>query len=250
MALSTLQRRFQTQERISHGPCESGIVALLLASTECLRNLTMLIGFLTAFPMSLALMFGMTDIDAVLKSSLPSAEIFYQITGSRAIVTFMMCWVILVYFSKHLIVILWPPLTVSCSGVNQSMGHRRTDDLGLCSRRKMIVSSPSCNLLLTCKQSAEFHFPSSSRTSVPPVTFPSERRFFLCASAAYTAFCISRAQPLSIQLSPPQSSIWYNILVHAHSFLPELLTGTGLTNSANIEHYIRHPPRHHRYTRS
>ena len=60
----------------------------------------MLIGFLTAFPMSLALMFGMTDIDSVLNSKLPSAEIFYQITGSRAIVTFMMCWVILVYFSK------------------------------------------------------------------------------------------------------------------------------------------------------
>ncbi|KAL9632290.1 MAG: hypothetical protein Q9204_003856 [Flavoplaca sp. TL-2023a] len=61
-------------------------------------NLTMAIGFLTAFPMSLALMFGMTDIDAVLRSDLPSAEIFYQITRSRGIVTFMMCWVILVYY--------------------------------------------------------------------------------------------------------------------------------------------------------
>ncbi|KAL8735112.1 MAG: hypothetical protein Q9166_000988 [cf. Caloplaca sp. 2 TL-2023] len=60
----------------------------------------MAIGFLTAFPMSLALMFGMTDIDAVLNSSLPSAEIFYQITQSRGIVTFMMCWVILVYYSE------------------------------------------------------------------------------------------------------------------------------------------------------
>ena len=60
----------------------------------------MLIGLLTAFPMSLALMFGLTDIDAVLKSNLPSAEIFYQITGSRAVVTFMMCWVTLVYFSE------------------------------------------------------------------------------------------------------------------------------------------------------
>lgn len=59
----------------------------------------MAIGFLTAFPMSLALMFGMRDIDAVLNSSLPSAEIFYQITQSRGIMTFMMCWVILVYYS-------------------------------------------------------------------------------------------------------------------------------------------------------
>lgn len=65
-------------------------------------NLTMLIGFLTAFPMSLALMFGLTDIDAVVKSNLPSAEIFYQITGSKAVVTFMMCWVTLVYFSETL----------------------------------------------------------------------------------------------------------------------------------------------------
>ncbi|KAL8688095.1 MAG: hypothetical protein Q9224_004974 [Gallowayella concinna] len=43
-------------------------------------------------------MFGMTDIDAVLNSSLPSAEIFYQITQSRGIVTFLMCWVILLYY--------------------------------------------------------------------------------------------------------------------------------------------------------
>ena len=62
----------------------------------------MLIGFVTAFPMSLALMFGLRDIDAVLKSNLPSAEAFYQITGSRAVATFMMCWVTLVYFSETL----------------------------------------------------------------------------------------------------------------------------------------------------
>lgn len=48
------------------------------------------------------MMFGMSDIDAVLKSSLPSAEIFYQITRSKAITTFMMCWVILVYFGQYL----------------------------------------------------------------------------------------------------------------------------------------------------
>lgn len=71
-----------------------------MSDADMHRNLTMAIGFLTAFPMSLALMFGMTSIDAVLNSSLPSAEIFYQITQSRAIVTFMMCWVILVYYSK------------------------------------------------------------------------------------------------------------------------------------------------------
>lgn len=58
----------------------------------------MLIGFSTAFPLSIALMIGIRDIDAVLNSGLPSAETFYQITDSKAIVTFMMCWVIVVYY--------------------------------------------------------------------------------------------------------------------------------------------------------
>ncbi|KAL8826462.1 MAG: hypothetical protein Q9170_007395 [Blastenia crenularia] len=44
-------------------------------------------------------MFGVTDIDAVLNSSLPSMQIFYQITRSKGIATFMMCWVVLVYYS-------------------------------------------------------------------------------------------------------------------------------------------------------
>ena len=51
--------------------------------------------------MALVMMFSITDNNAVLKSSLLSAEIFYQITGSKAITTFMMCWVILVYFGKR-----------------------------------------------------------------------------------------------------------------------------------------------------
>lgn len=58
----------------------------------------MAIGFATAFPLSLALMFGIRDIDAVLDSSLPSAEIFYQITGSIGLTTFLTCWVIVVYY--------------------------------------------------------------------------------------------------------------------------------------------------------
>ena len=45
-------------------------------------------------------MFGITDINAVLSSDLPSAEAFLQFTQSKIIVTFMMCWIILVYFSK------------------------------------------------------------------------------------------------------------------------------------------------------
>ncbi|KAL9059283.1 MAG: hypothetical protein Q9206_001559 [Seirophora lacunosa] len=48
-------------------------------------NLTVLIGFVTAFPMSLALMFSMKDMDSIINSKLPSAELFYQITGSRIV---------------------------------------------------------------------------------------------------------------------------------------------------------------------
>ncbi|KAL8868219.1 MAG: hypothetical protein Q9174_005133, partial [Haloplaca sp. 1 TL-2023] len=55
-------------------------------------NLTMLIGFVTAFPMSFVIMYGIRDVDAVLQSPLPSAEVFYQITQSKAITTFIMSW--------------------------------------------------------------------------------------------------------------------------------------------------------------
>ncbi|KAL8959294.1 MAG: hypothetical protein Q9193_003817, partial [Seirophora villosa] len=64
-------------------------------------NLTMAIGFSTAFPLFLALMFSVTDLDAVLNSSLPSMEVFYQITQSRSLATFMMTWVLLTYYSKR-----------------------------------------------------------------------------------------------------------------------------------------------------
>lgn len=60
----------------------------------------MLIGFLTAFPLSVVMMYGVTDINAVVTSSLPSAEVFYQITESKPTVTFMMCWVILIYYCE------------------------------------------------------------------------------------------------------------------------------------------------------
>ncbi|KAL8916430.1 MAG: hypothetical protein Q9208_008516 [Pyrenodesmia sp. 3 TL-2023] len=62
-------------------------------------NLTMAIGFSTAFPLFLALMFSVTDLDAVLNSSLPSMEVFYQVTQSRGLATFMMTWVLLTYYT-------------------------------------------------------------------------------------------------------------------------------------------------------
>lgn len=59
----------------------------------------MTIGLLTAFPLLLVMMLSLTDIDSVLHSTLPYAELFYQITDSRIITTLIMCWVTIVLFS-------------------------------------------------------------------------------------------------------------------------------------------------------
>lgn len=62
-------------------------------------NMTMIIGFVTSFSLLLAMMLSMTNQDAVVQSTLPYAELLYQITGSKAITAFMMCWITLVLFS-------------------------------------------------------------------------------------------------------------------------------------------------------
>lgn len=56
-------------------------------------NLTMAIGLITALPLLLVMMLSMADIDAVISSKLPYAELFRQITDSRSITTLIMCWV-------------------------------------------------------------------------------------------------------------------------------------------------------------
>ena len=62
-------------------------------------NLTMTIGFMTAFPLLLVMMLSMADINAVLNSTLPYAELFRQITDSKTITTLIMCWVTVVLLS-------------------------------------------------------------------------------------------------------------------------------------------------------
>ena len=62
-------------------------------------NLTMVIGFMTAFPLLLVMMLSMADIDAILNSTLPYAELFRQITDSRAVTTLIMCWITVVLIS-------------------------------------------------------------------------------------------------------------------------------------------------------
>jgi choline transport protein len=60
-------------------------------------NRCMLIGMVTAFPIVVVLMYTMTDMEAVIASPLPSAELLFQATGSKPVTTFLMCWIILVY---------------------------------------------------------------------------------------------------------------------------------------------------------
>lgn len=61
-------------------------------------NLTMMIGFVTAFPLFLLMMLSVADLDAVLRSGLPYAELFYQITGNKIITTLIACWVTVALF--------------------------------------------------------------------------------------------------------------------------------------------------------
>lgn len=58
----------------------------------------MTIGFMTAFPLLLVMMLSMADINAVLQSPLPYAEVFRQITDSKAVTTIMMSWITVVLF--------------------------------------------------------------------------------------------------------------------------------------------------------
>ena len=71
------------------------------------RNMTIAIGFMTAFPLLLAMMFSMdNDISAALGSQLPMAEIFFEITRSRLVTQFIMVWVTIVLYCRFPI----PPL--------------------------------------------------------------------------------------------------------------------------------------------
>ncbi|KAF2662263.1 amino acid transporter [Lophiostoma macrostomum CBS 122681] len=65
-----------------------------------IMNGSIIIGFFTVFPLFLALMYGMTDMDAVTSSALPSLEIFHQVTGSKIAAGFMQAWVLIVYINS------------------------------------------------------------------------------------------------------------------------------------------------------
>ncbi|KAH6989506.1 amino acid/polyamine transporter I [Ilyonectria sp. MPI-CAGE-AT-0026] len=59
--------------------------------------MTMMIGLLTSLPLFIALMYFMTDLEAVATSPLPSMELIYQATGNRNITIFLVSWILAVY---------------------------------------------------------------------------------------------------------------------------------------------------------
>ncbi|KAK4499995.1 hypothetical protein PRZ48_008181 [Zasmidium cellare] len=61
---------------------------------------TMMLGLGTTLPLFIPLMLFITDLDAVRSSPLPSIELVYQSTGSRAVTTFLMVWLWLVYMGS------------------------------------------------------------------------------------------------------------------------------------------------------
>lgn len=62
-------------------------------------NMTLAIGVATSFPLLVMMMLSMANMDAVVNSTLPYAELFQQITGSKTITTFIISWITLVLFS-------------------------------------------------------------------------------------------------------------------------------------------------------
>ncbi|KAL6237567.1 hypothetical protein BDW75DRAFT_248819 [Aspergillus navahoensis] len=60
---------------------------------------TLVIGIATTFPLFIALLLFSRDTEAIMDSSLPSAELIYQATGSRAGTMFLITWILIVYIS-------------------------------------------------------------------------------------------------------------------------------------------------------
>lgn len=63
------------------------------------RNLTIILGVLTLVPWIIAMICVIQDMDAVQNSFLPSLELFYQGTGSKAAATALQVYLTFLYYS-------------------------------------------------------------------------------------------------------------------------------------------------------
>lgn len=64
------------------------------------RNMTIIIGLVTGLPFIIAMMFVIKDIDAVRSAVLPSLEVFYQATDSRAAALGLQIILTILFYSR------------------------------------------------------------------------------------------------------------------------------------------------------
>lgn len=67
----------------------------------------MVMGIVIVIPWTVAMLFCIKDMSAVQSSFLPSFEVFYQATGSKAAATGLQAYLTFLYYSK-------PPISVPC----------------------------------------------------------------------------------------------------------------------------------------
>ncbi|GFN12411.1 amino acid permease [Aspergillus tubingensis] len=60
-------------------------------------TMSVILSLATCLPLSVALMFCMSDMEAVINSELPSLEVMYQATKSKGVTTFLSVWLLVVY---------------------------------------------------------------------------------------------------------------------------------------------------------
>jgi hypothetical protein len=65
--------------------------------------MTMAIGLATAFPIVMAFMFSMTDMDKVMNASWPAVELLYQVTRSKAVTVALTVLLIVIYACKFVL---------------------------------------------------------------------------------------------------------------------------------------------------
>lgn len=59
----------------------------------------MVLGVATAAPWMVVMMSSVQDMDAVQRAFVPSLEIYYQATGSKAVATFLQAYMTVLYYS-------------------------------------------------------------------------------------------------------------------------------------------------------
>lgn len=110
----------------------------------------MLIGILTVIPWIIGMVCVIQDMEAVQNAFLPSLEVFYQATGSKAVASFLQAYLTLLYYSttsmmlvassKHTLTLIY------LSSLHpQPMDHLQSDCLGLFARCMLLFSTSSVN---------------------------------------------------------------------------------------------------------